>query len=74
MMFWPHNYYPVWDDETEDCENEKQLKFEFESKPTKKEVKEQRKDFCKDCNNDKLYVHAMTFKCTKCHKIILGGV
>lgn len=32
-----------------------------------------RKDYCYDCNNDDLYCHAMTFKCSKCHKIILGG-
>lgn len=34
---------------------------------------EKRRDWCHDCNSD-LYTHAMTFKCLKCHKIILGGV
>lgn len=32
-----------------------------------------RKDFCYDCGTDKLYCHAMTFKCKICDKIILGG-
>lgn len=32
-----------------------------------------RKDYCYDCENEELYTHAMTFKCSKCHKIILGG-
>jgi hypothetical protein len=32
-----------------------------------------RTDYCWDCRNDKLYTHAMTFKCSICDKIILGG-
>lgn len=32
-----------------------------------------RKDICLTCNNDQLYCHIMTFKCSKCHAIILGG-
>lgn len=33
---------------------------------------DKRKDFCYDCQTDNLYVHMMAFKCSKCHKIILG--
>lgn len=34
---------------------------------------DKRKDYCWDCRTDELYTHAMTFKCKKCNKIILGG-
>lgn len=34
---------------------------------------EKRKDYCYNYQSDDLYCHAMTFKCKKCDKIILGG-
>lgn len=37
------------------------------------EIEPARKDYCYDCDNAELYCHAMTFKCSECHKIILGG-
>lgn len=37
------------------------------------ELKEKRKDYCYKCDTEELYTHAMTFKCSRCHSIILGG-
>lgn len=32
-----------------------------------------KKDYCQECHNEELYWHAMSAKCSMCHKIILGG-
>lgn len=45
--------------------------FKFENKDNTSQSKK-RKDYCYECNNDKGYWHVMTFKCTECHKILLG--
>lgn len=44
-----------------------------ESENDSDEYLSKRKDYCYDCKNEELYPHAMTLKCSKCHKIILGG-
>lgn len=51
-----------------------QLNFDdyFDKSLKAKEEVKNRKDYCYDCNTDELYVHVMTFKCSKCHKIIIG--
>ncbi len=32
-----------------------------------------RKDYCYNCNTDKLYCKMMAFCCSGCHRVILGG-
>lgn len=50
--------------------NYQQFQTLFDEYFSQKEQK--RKDYCYDCMNDKLYTQAMAFRCSKCHKLILG--